>query len=188
MRALAIVLLCVVAAVAYGIAHDQVTARVCVEYFTLGHPPLFRTQDPTLLALGWGVIATWWVGLLLGVPLALAARAGRRPPRSVGSLVRPVVGLLAVMAFCAAAAGIVGWLLARDGTVYLFGPLADAVPADKHAAFLADLWAHSASYLVGLAGGAVVVGMVWRSRGRQASAPLPAPTGGRAGREGPPRA
>jgi len=33
-RSVGIVLLCVAAAVVYGIVHDQITARVCVEYFT----------------------------------------------------------------------------------------------------------------------------------------------------------
>src|SRR5262249_32121548 len=43
--------LCVAATVLYGICHDQVTARVCVEYFTVGHPPVFGgLTDPTLLA------------------------------------------------------------------------------------------------------------------------------------------
>ncbi|MBV8223051.1 MAG: hypothetical protein JO293_06785, partial [Candidatus Eremiobacteraeota bacterium] len=69
--------LCIAAAVLYGELHDQITARVCVEYFTIGHPPLFPTDDPTLLGLGWGVVATWWVGLVLGAGLAVAARAGR---------------------------------------------------------------------------------------------------------------
>ncbi len=81
MKAVAIVLLCIAMAILYGIVHDQVTARVCVEYFTIGHPPVFDTDDTTLLALGWGVIATWWVGLGLGIPLAIAARAGSMPKR-----------------------------------------------------------------------------------------------------------
>jgi len=91
-QSLGIVLMCVAAAVVYGIAHDQVTARVCVEYFTIGHPPIFGTDDPTLLAFGWGTLATWWVGLGLGVALAFVARAGSRPKRSAASLVRPVAG------------------------------------------------------------------------------------------------
>jgi len=77
MQAGLIVLLCVLAAVAYGVVHDQVTVRVCVEYFTVGHPPVFPTDDPTLLGLGWGVLATWWVGVLLGLGLAVAAAAAR---------------------------------------------------------------------------------------------------------------
>lgn len=164
MKSLGIVLMCVAAAVCYGIVHDQVTARVCVEYFTVGHPPLFDTDDPTLLGLGWGVVATWWAGLLVGVPLAVVARAGPRPERSPGSLVRPVAYLLAVMAACALAAGVAGWLLATSGAVFLTGQIARDLPPDRHAPFLADLWAHSASYVAGAVGGIVVVVRVWRSR------------------------
>ena len=167
-QSLGIVLLCVAAAVVYGIVHDQVTARMCVEYFTVGHAPVFGTDDPTLLGIGWGIIATWWVGLLLGVPLAVVARAGSRPRRSVGSLVRPVAYLLAVMAACAVVAGMAGWLLASSGAVFLVGPIARELPSDRHVPFLADMWAHSASYLVGLVGGIVVMVLVWRSRGRVA--------------------
>ncbi len=65
MQSIAIIFLCVFSAVVYGILHDQITARICVEYFTIGHPPVFGTDDPTLLGLGWGVIATWWVGCSL---------------------------------------------------------------------------------------------------------------------------
>ncbi len=168
MQSLAIVLLCIFAAVLYGITHDQVTARVCIEYFTIGHPPIFGTDDPTLLGIGWGIVATWWVGLLLGIPLAVAARAGPRPRRSAGSLVRPVAYLLLVMAGCALTAGILGWLLAQSGAVVLVGPLARAVPRERHVPFIADLWAHSASYLAGLVGGIVVMMLVWRSRRRAA--------------------
>jgi hypothetical protein len=168
MHALAIVVMCIAAAVCYGIVHDQVTARVCVEYFTIGHPQLFvfETDDPTLLGIGWGIIATWWAGLMLGVPLALAARIGARPKRSVRSLVRLIACLLGVMAVCALAAGVVGYLLASSGAVFLVGPIADRLPTDRHVPFLADLWAHSASYFVGFVGGIVVIVQVWRSRGQ----------------------
>lgn len=73
MQFLLIVILCIGSAVCYGIAHDQITARVCVEYFTIGHPPVFDTNSPTLPGLGWGVLATWWVGAISGIPLAVAA-------------------------------------------------------------------------------------------------------------------
>jgi hypothetical protein len=168
MQFLGIVLFCVLAACAYGVAHDMVTARVCVEYFTIGHPPIFHTDDPTLLALGWGIIATWWVGAILGVALAVAARVGNRPPRPLASLVRPVLLLLAVMAVSALCAGVVGWFTASRGGMVVVPPLHDAqdLPPEKRAAFLADLWAHSASYLVGFVGGLVVCVRVWRSRCR----------------------
>src|SRR3954452_10909101 len=107
MQSVYIILLCA-AAVVYGLAHDQVTARVCVEYFTIGHPPIFATESPTLLGLGWGVLATWWVGLLLGIPLALVARLGPRPPRDARSLLRPLAILFGVTALCALLAALTG--------------------------------------------------------------------------------
>jgi hypothetical protein len=164
MRSFFIIPLSVVAAVIYGILHDQVTARICVEYFTIGHDPVFGTDDPTLLGLGWGVIATWWVGALLGVPLAIAARAGSRPKRDAASLVRPIACLLAAMALCAVLAGFIGWGLARAGVVFLVGERAREVPPEKHIAFIIDIWAHSARYIVGFVGGLVLLGWVWRSR------------------------
>jgi hypothetical protein len=153
------------AALVYGIVHDQVTARVCVEYFTVGHPPLFATRSPTLLALGWGVVATWWVGLPLGITLAVAARAGPRPKRSPRSLVQPVLFLLAGTGACALAAGVVGYALASRGSIHLWDPMATLVPPERHARFLADLWAHSASYFVGGVGGILLAGRVWVTRG-----------------------
>jgi hypothetical protein len=54
MHSLAIIGLCILSAVAYGIVHDQISARICVEYFTIGHPPIFDTDDSTLLGIGWG--------------------------------------------------------------------------------------------------------------------------------------
>ncbi len=164
MEFLKILLLCVLAAVAYGLLQDQVTARVCVEYFTVGHPPVFPTQDPTLLALGWGVLATWWVGVLLGLPLALVARLGPRPKLTARDLTRPLLTLLGVTAVVALLAGVAGYGSARAGGVWLLEPLASAVPPGKHAAFLADAWAHTAAYACGLIGGIVVWAWAWRKR------------------------
>jgi hypothetical protein len=157
MEFLKIVLLGIVAAVVYGILHDQVTARVCVEYFTIGHPPIFHTDDPTLLGLGWGVIATWWVGLILGVMVGAAARAGNLPKLPARALVNPIALMMVCVGLLALAAGVAGFLRARQGAIWLPGGLADRIPADRHAAFLADLWAHTASYGFGFLGGLVLV-------------------------------
>jgi len=161
--------MCVVAAVVYGVLHDQVTARVCVEYFTNGHAPIFGTDDPTLLGLGWGVIATWWVGAMLGVPLAAIARFGRWPKRSAASIVQPLAVLMVASAACAAVAGLTGAALARAGFFTLAGPMATQVPGDRHVAFIADLWAHNASYASGFIGGGIVMLRVWLQRRRAAS-------------------
>jgi hypothetical protein len=168
MQSLAIIALCIASAVVYGILHDQVTARVCAEYFTIGHPPVFATDSPALLGIGWGIIATWWAGLLLGIPLAVVARAGRRPRRSVRSLLRPIFTLLLAMGVCALLAGIAGFVLGSIEAIVLVDRLASRVPRDRHARFLADGGAHLASYIVGFIGGFAVIVRVWRSRRRGA--------------------
>jgi hypothetical protein len=165
-----IVLLSILAAVVYGVLQDQVTARVCVEYFTLGHPPIFATDDPTLLALGWGVIATWWVGVLLGVPLACCARLGPRPKLTAEQLLVPIGIQMASVAVIALAAGIAGYFVARSGLVGLFGELAERVPRERHLVFIADLWAHLAAYASGALTGIAVCWQTWARRGRLARA------------------
>jgi hypothetical protein len=70
------------------------------------------------------------------------------------------------MAICAFVAGCVGIFLAKCGVFVLPEPLASRVPVDKHVAFSGDLWAQSASYLVGFVGGIVVITSVWRTRAR----------------------
>lgn len=172
-EALRIVLVSIGAAIAYGILHDLVTAHVCVEYFTVAHPPLFPTDDPVLLALGWGVVATWWVGLLLGLLLAHAALRGPGPARTAGSLVRPIAKLLLVMAVCAAVAGVVAWLGMRVGWFVMVGPLATRIPAAQHPGFVADSAAHLTSYVVGAIGGIVLARRVRRSRRTRTTTYLP---------------
>lgn len=156
MESLKILLLCVVAAVVYGILHDQVTARVCVEYFTIGHPPIFGTTSPTLLAFGWGVLATVWCGLIVGILAIAACRMGPWPKSGAAQLICPVLALLLVMACASLLAGVVGYGLARAGAIRLFGTIAARVPVSRHTVFLADLWAHCAAYAVGFAGGGVL--------------------------------
>jgi hypothetical protein len=117
MEALKIAVACVTVAVLYGIVHDQFTARICVEYFTVFHPPVFHTQSPTLVGIGWGIVATWWVGAFFAVPMILAARAGRRRPLRASELVPSITALLAFMAVIAVLSGIMGYVLARNGVL-----------------------------------------------------------------------
>jgi prolipoprotein diacylglyceryltransferase len=165
-EALKIVLLCLAAAVVYGICQDQITARVCVEYFTVGHLRIFETEDPTLLAFGWGILATWWVGLLLGVPAALVARAGRRPRLAARELLRPIGLLMLSMACFAAISGVVGYVLAGAWPGY-DRQLFDKLGAATYPRFMADAWAHGAAYLGGLIGGIVLMAWMWQERNRR---------------------
>ena len=156
-----IVALGVAASIAYGIAHDNVTARVCVEYFTIGHLPIFLTDSPTLLALGWGILATWWVGLAEGIVLALACRLGRRPKLRAADLLRPLGALLGSMAVASTLAGLAGYYASTRGWIVPAGRFASEVPQAKHHAFLADLWAHLAAYGTAFVGGIALA--VWAS-------------------------
>lgn len=162
MEALRIVLFALGAAIAYGILHDQVTAHLCVEYFTIAHPPVVPTESPFLLAIVWGVLATWWVGLPLGLMLAAAARLGRGNRLALADLRPAILRLLAAMALCAVADGIWGaWSVASGSPVPGgWGPL---LRPEIHVAFSAAAWAHLASYASGILGGlAVIAWTVWR--------------------------
>lgn len=158
-----IVALSVSACVAYGIVHDQITARICVEYFTVGHARI-GTDDPTLLGLAWGVRGTWWVGLLLGIPLATFARIGNRPKRSTASLIRPILVLLLCNAILAAAAGAVSFVAAINGWIRLLPDMAARLDPVRHTRFLVALWMHNASYTGGFLGGLLLMAWVWWTR------------------------
>lgn len=161
-----IIITSVLASIIYGIVHDQVTARICVEYFTIGHPRLIASDSPTVLGLFWGVVATWWVGLPLGIGLAFAARVGGRPKLTCAQLIRPIVVLLCCMFGVALVAGLIGYFTSSSGTFHLVGRLAKRIPQDKHVAFLTAGWAHSGSYLAGLVGGIILWIASWKRRGR----------------------
>jgi hypothetical protein len=148
----------VAAAIVYGIIHDMITAHVCVEYFTIAHPLLLPTENPILLAMAWGVVATWWVGFLLGLSLSLAALVGPRP-LALRDL-RPSIIWLMITAFLVAiAGGIVGAALGMLSQFPLTEPWNALLPREKWVPFAFDAWAHLASYLAAYMGGLLVVAM-----------------------------
>jgi hypothetical protein len=151
MESVKIVLSCVLAAIIYGSLHDQITARICVEYFTIFHPPIFHTQSPTLLGLGWGIVATWWAGAEVGLMLTIAARFGSRALVPARQLLPLITLLMITMALCALVCGVIGYYF---GTVPI--DIAPAIPLDRQHRFVATWWAHTASYGSGFVGGLVL--------------------------------
>jgi hypothetical protein len=127
----------ILAAILYGIVHDQVTARICVEYFTIFHPPVFGTDSPTLLVFGWG----------------------RRPKRTARSIIPLIFRLLLAMACCAAIVGTTGYFFGRMPDYFT-----SLIPEGLYRRFLAAWWSHNASYLVGFIGALILCIIVWRSR------------------------
>lgn len=145
-----IIFFCIVAAAIYGVVHDQITAS-------------FPTESPTLLAIGWGIVATWWMGAFLGVLLAIATRAGSRHPLTAREVFPYIVRLLVVMAVCAVVSGLVGFSLAKRGAVsppdFIVG-----IPSINVSNFMADWFAHTAAYASGFFGGLAVCVLVYRKR------------------------
>ena len=169
-----IVLLSVLAAVAYGILHDQITVRLCIEYFTVAHPPIFHTTSPTLLAICWGSVATVWVGIAMGSLLAMVSQSDGLLPVPLARLRTGILRLLATMAVCASLAGVAGYELARFAIVPFPAVLGRMIPPTHHERFMAAWFAHNTSYLVGFAGGGFWIFSLWRERGMpRVLSPLP---------------
>lgn len=166
MKFFGIVFFAVVAAVAYGVVHDQITARLCVEYFTIGHPRLIDSDSPFVLGLFWGVVGTWWVGAGLGVALGAASRLGSWPKLEWKDHRRGVAWLLGVMGVLALMAGVAaaGALMGHDPEE--MGDFTGAaVPPQVRRLFLVDAAVHLTSYGVGFFGGLeLVVRTVLRRR------------------------
>jgi hypothetical protein len=163
-----ILLMSVVASLLYGVAHDQVTARICIEYFTIGHARVFESDSLTLLALGQGILSTWWYGMLLGIPLAAAARAGSKPKTKAATLRRPLGFLVLRVAIYSLLGGLAGYYAASQGWVTLVGSLAHQVVDERGAVFIAVLWAHWTAYGSAALEGLLFCVRTWRRRGAPA--------------------
>jgi hypothetical protein len=158
MKFLGIVILAVMAAVCYGIIHDQITARLCIEYFTIAHPRLIQSDSPTVLGLFWGVVATWWVGVGLGIPLALASRLGQAMKLDWRDHFSGILRLLVIMAAIAALASLTVWLSTRHNDPALLADLTgQRISPELRSRFLSAWASHLASYGVGFIGGLILI-------------------------------
>ncbi len=174
MASLQIVLLSILAAVLYGIIHDQFTARLAIEYFTVGHVRLFDHDDPTVHALAWGVIATWWVGVGLGLLLAFAARLGKQNKLTPRQVLPYIFGVMGVSGAIALLVGIVVYFRAEAGAVTLSPRWQQLVSPDQQRGFLIASYVHLTSYLMGAVGALVAaVAIIWRRVRSTSNAPLP---------------
>ncbi|MEM8670928.1 MAG: hypothetical protein AAGG48_25595 [Planctomycetota bacterium] len=156
--------------VAYGVAHDQVTARVCVEYFTVAHWPLVDTDSPTVLGLYWGVYATWKFGLVLGVASAVLSQVGSWPTLSLTTLLRLLLGLILIMAAVSCFCGTLAYRLSSAGHLALESPMSQEIDAARHSVFLAARWAHRSAHVVGIVGASIISSGIWLVRKRRAEA------------------
>ncbi len=164
MAGLKIIALCIAAAVVYGVLHDQVTTRICIEYFTVFHEQIIKSESPTVLAFFWGTVATWWAGLAVGIPALIVCRIGPWPKFGAKKLVRPITVLLATMAIASFSAGVSGYFFTQLRVVAPPLWVQNQLEVERYPRFMADWFAHNAAYGVGFLGGLVVSAWVWIQR------------------------
>lgn len=80
MRALRFIICVVLLTCLFGIALDLVTAHVWVDYFTVHHPKVVESKSPIVMAIVWGVSASWWFG---AIAAAILWWFNRRRPHPV---------------------------------------------------------------------------------------------------------
>jgi hypothetical protein len=163
----------VLGAVTYGILNDQITARLCIEYFNSNAVPhhkrlldeinrgmiehglgSFPMDSPTLVAFIWGTIATWWVGLPLGIGIAATGRASTLLPKlQAKDIIKPGIVGLSILGIGAFFAGLTGYCSAELGWTSpeaLVGTTqASYIPTDRRSFFVANAYAHEAGYVLG---------------------------------------
>jgi len=162
----------ILSAVTYGILNDQVTVRVCPEYFSKGfHKEMMdrwkyvkilnplrkilkKTKSPTVVGAIWGTVATWWMGVLLGIPVTLAARLGSWPKLTMNELVKPIAIALGTTGVGALTSGIKGYLESKNENIKEIWKFeARGVPESDLRKFIACAYAHNAAYSIGTLAG-----------------------------------
>jgi len=160
-----IVGLCMAAMVAYGILQDQITARFCPEYFTVGHQPIEGLHEPTLLGLAWGFLGSWWGGLFLGLALAGSSQLGSKPPLKLGQLAMPLLVLIVSVGTIAALFGVGTASNANVLQVSIGEPWASQIDPDRHRNMLVVANVHFGAYSSSILGSIVLC--LWVARRRR---------------------
>ena len=148
-----------VAIVGYAIVQDQISARLCPEYFTVLHRPVPGVTDPTLLGVCWGFLGGWWGGALLGYAAGLTATLGPHPKLTPRELLKPIALLVCAVAAATALAGYSVWRHSEALGVMLDPGMAEAVPPKRHTALLTVACYHFVAYASAVVGGVVLC--VW---------------------------
>lgn len=143
-----------------GISLDLVTANVAVEYFSVHHPRIVPTDNPWILALVWGIVASWWFGAIAGVIVASINHFRRQPlePRRIlkWNLVACIVLWLMMI-------GILVAVLAITTAI----PIEERRPTyESDRRLMAVAMAHLYEYLLGAIALVTIAIMTWRAKHR----------------------
>ena len=151
----------ILAAGLFGMLHDQISYTVSNEYFTKFKFLQFRLLDPRiperLRAAEVGFLASWWMGIPLGL-LCGAAGFVQRSPALMGRALLWSLPLATGLTLAIALAGLgFGWM--RTETLDIAGYRGWFIPPDVQdlRRFLCAGYMHNAAYL----GGAVSIPAAW---------------------------
>jgi hypothetical protein len=116
------VITAVILASLYGIVHDQITYGISSEYYTkfkfyqfgLIESPNAFVSNPREMAVIVGVMATWWMGLLIGLLLYIAAFNIRPAGYNISVIVKAML-LTILVTFLVGLSGLVYGLLFLSG-------------------------------------------------------------------------
>lgn len=143
----------------YGILQDQVSARLCPEYFTVLHNPIPGLTDPTLLGIAWGFLGAAGGGVAMGYAAGLAATHGKAPPLTTRDLIRPMLLLMAAVGIVTTITGVSAHRHAEMFNIRLDPALDAVIPLDRQrAAFVVSCY-HLAAYASAILGSVVMC--VW---------------------------
>mgnify|MGYP001358543581 CR=1 FL=1 len=166
-----IVLLSVIIASVYGILHDQLTYCISPEYYTKFKFPMFglvsdpkeTLQNPRLAVALTGIIATWWVGLIIGIAfgiIALVLKDDRQMFRSaLKALLRTIV-----IAIGAGLTGLgYGWMTRTIQDAESYNKYASGTIEDIRSFYIVGC-IHNFSYLGGGIGLAIGIITIYRHK------------------------
>lgn len=155
------VLVAMLAAGLFGMVHDQISYTVSAEYFTKFKFIQFRLLDPDtperIRAAKVGFLASWWMGIPLGLLCGAAGLIQRSPSLMVRELLWSLP-LIVGFALAAALAGLAfGWL--QTETIDLGNYRGWFIPPNVQnlRRFLCVGYMHNAAYL----GGALSIPVAW---------------------------
>jgi hypothetical protein len=153
-----------IAVVIYAVIQDQVSVRLCPEYFTLFHNSIPGLKDPTLLGATWGFLASWWGGVMMGYSAGLCATLGKRPQLAPREIILPLIVLMLGITTVVAISGFSVWRHSEMFGVRIDPGLSMMLPPERHQPLLVVACYHFVAYATSVIGGIVLC--VWISRER----------------------
>lgn len=149
----------------FGALHNQLSVSVGPSYFTGLKFAQFGLDDTAGLRVGAaqvGILASWWMGVIVGLPAFVYGLVTVPTARSYLAAGIGGIGLVLVLATFAALAGLVGGILA-EATGVLDGYVTAPAGVER-ADFLRAGFMHDASYVAGGLGAILAIWPMRRAR------------------------